>query len=401
MCSTPCSSCFHNNQAIVKFKSGESSGESCRENVSNCSVNVAPTGRSRKSKTGQRSANEASIVITMNSSHGSFLENAESKVTLQDMELPLKLSSGVSATENKDKIKLHNVESDSFENNSKGFRGFEGHDDNISCISGVDGVTTVSSADSRTVETKRLPTYAASTNSLVSKDYLKAVSSEPAPCLQKLDVEGSEFFTRSKCSDTSTQEMGPSVSFQDDLPDSRILENALLEDIDDAAGSVSVKSINPCTPKGRSSKLYFQSQLGGEMPDCPIEYLNPFVTKKVVSNTLYGKEHTFSIPGNTKDMKLRVVGVNPKHEMADCVKLEANDGAITAGLATEALSPVQHHIHEVEKVRELLVLPVAKENSMQCLPTDALISTEQNHVNNESDIAEHDVSMETNVGCVS
>ncbi|KAK1399336.1 hypothetical protein POM88_009199 [Heracleum sosnowskyi] len=330
MCSTPCSSCFHNNQAIIRSKSGEFSSETYRDNVYNFSK-LAPTLKSRKCETGQHSASEASIVITMNSSPDSFSENAESKATLWNVELSSKLSSGVSTTENQDKFELHKLESDSLENNLKDFRDFEGHDENISCISGADGVTTVSSADSRTVETKSLPTSAASTNSLVSKDNVKVVSSEAAQCLQNLDVEGSKFFTKSKCNDIATREVCPPVCFPDHLHDSRLLENTLLEDTYDAAGS---------------------------------------------------------------DMKLGVVGVNPKPEMEKCVKLEAKDDAITAGLATEALISLQH-ILEVEKVGELLGLPVAKETSIQSRPTEALNSTEQNHVNNESDILEHDQVCDT------
>lgn len=392
MCSAPCSSCFHSNQTINKSKRGEFSGETYRDNVYNSS-NLAPTLRSKNCDTGQHSASEASIVITMNSSLDSFSENAESKFSLRNVELSSKLLCGVSTTENQDKLKLHKLESDGRENNLKDFRDFEGHDDNISCISGGEGVTTVSSADSRTVETKMLPTHAASTNSLVSKDYVKAVSSEAAQCLQNLDVEGSKFFTKSKRNDIATQEVRPPVSFPDHLHDSRLLGNTLLEDIDDAANSVSVQSIYPDTPKGKSSELYFRSQLGGEMPDYPREHFNPFVTNKMVSNTLCGKESTYCISGDTQDMKLSV-GVNSKPEMEKCVKLEVNDGAITAGLATEALSSLQN-IHEVEKVKELIVSSVSKESSMQALPTEALNSTEHNHVNNESDILEHDVSMES------
>lgn len=385
MCSAPCSSCFHSNQEIIRSKSGELSSETCRENVFDCSVNVTPTVKSRKCEIGQHSASEASIVITMNSSHDSFSENAESTFTPRNVDLSSKLSG--------DKLKVHILESDSLENNSKDFRDFEGHDDSISCISGADGVTTVSSADSRTVETKRLPTNAASTNGFVSKDYVKAVSSEAAQCLQNLDVEGSKFFTKSKCNDIATQEVCPPVSLPDHLHDSRLLENTPLEDMGDAAGSVSVQSIYPNTLKGKSSELYFRSQLGGEMPDCPREHLNPFVTNKMVSNTLCGKESIYCTSGDTQEMKLGV-SVNSKPEMENCVKLEAIDGAITPGLATEALSSLQH-IHEFEKVRELLVLPVAKETSMQSLPNEALNSKEQNRVNNESDILEHDQVCDT------
>ncbi|KAL8148550.1 hypothetical protein AgCh_005788 [Apium graveolens] len=325
MCSAPCSSCFHSNQAINRSNSGDFSGETYRDNVYSSSVNLAPNLKSRKCETaGQHSASEASIVLTLNSSHDSFTENAESKFTLRNVELSSKLSSGVSTTENQEKSKLHKLESDSLENNLKDFGDFEGHDDNISCISGA-GVTTVSSADSRTVENKRLSTYDASTNSLVSKDYVKAVSSEDAQCLQNLNVEGSKFFTKSESNDIATQEVRPPVSYPDHLHDLRLLGNTLLEDIDAAADS---------------------------------------------------------------DMKISV-GFYTKPEMEKCVKLEADDVAIAAGLETEALSSLQR-TPEVEKVKELLVLPVSKEISRQSLPTEALNSTEH-----EPDIFEHDQVCDT------
>ncbi|KAL1823939.1 hypothetical protein ACET3Z_010717 [Daucus carota] len=364
MCSAPCSSCSHSDQPIIRVKAnhGKFSGETCRENVSS-SVEVAPTFKSRKCETGLHSASEASTVISMNSSYDSFYENAESKFTIRNVELPSTLS-GVSTPENQDKIKLHKLKSVRLQNNLKDLRNFQGNEDNVSCTSGADGLTTVSSANSATVGTNTRPTYVPSTNSLVSKDDVKSVPSDPAQCLQKLDVEGTIIFTRSICNDITTQEVCCPVSFPDDLYDSRLLEYNLPEHIDEAAGSVSVQSSNPNTPKEKSSKIYFRTPL----PDCPNEYINPSVTSKLVSNTLCRKESTFCISSNPQDMKL--------------------------GLATEALSSLQH-TNEVEKVGELLVLPVAKKTFTQSLPIEALNSTEQNHVNNESDIEEDDQVCDT------
>lgn len=394
MCSAPCSSCSHSDQPIIRVKAnhGKFSGETCRENVSS-SVEVAPTFKSRKCETGLHSASEASTVISMNSSYDSFYENAESKFTIRNVELPSTLS-GVSTPENQDKIKLHKLKSVRLQNNLKDLRNFQGNEDNVSCTSGADGLTTVSSANSATVGTNTRPTYVPSTNSLVSKDDVKSVPSDPAQCLQKLDVEGTIIFTRSICNDITTQEVCCPVSFPDDLYDSRLLEYNLPEHIDEAAGSVSVQSSNPNTPKEKSSKIYFRTPL----PDCPNEYINPSVTSKLVSNTLCRKESTFCISSNPQDMKLGIVVVKPMPQMQHCVKLEANC-SITAGLATEALSSLQH-TNEVEKVGELLVLPVAKKTFTQSLPIEALNSTEQNHVNNESDIEEDDVSIKTNIGYI-
>jgi len=87
VCSAPCSSCMHLNRALMGSRTEEFSDESCRVNaVSQYSVNESGTLSSLKSRASdnlQHTTSETSNLHSVNSSHDSFSENADSKSTLR------------------------------------------------------------------------------------------------------------------------------------------------------------------------------------------------------------------------------------------------------------------------------------------------------------------------------
>ncbi|KAJ7982627.1 putative RING/FYVE/PHD zinc finger protein [Quillaja saponaria] len=87
MCSAPCSSCMHRNRALMGSKIHEFSDENCR--LGECSQYSMDKGdvssvRSRACESMQCTISETSNILSINSSHDSFSENADSKGTLSN-----------------------------------------------------------------------------------------------------------------------------------------------------------------------------------------------------------------------------------------------------------------------------------------------------------------------------
>ncbi|KAF5450617.1 hypothetical protein F2P56_030950 [Juglans regia] len=149
VCSAPCSSCMHLNQALMGSKTEEFSDESCRGNVaSQYSFNESgplSSLKSRASDSLQHTTSETSNVLSVNSGHDSFSENADSKSTLrssvisyasEDLEILPKLTSGERISEDQPSFKPQCVlDQRTFSNKYKEIKAVEGHDDNIACVS--------------------------------------------------------------------------------------------------------------------------------------------------------------------------------------------------------------------------------------------------------------------------
>nr|XP_048325911.1 uncharacterized protein LOC107414804 isoform X7 [Ziziphus jujuba var. spinosa] len=187
VCAAPCSSCMHFSRAIMGSKTDEYSDENCRVNIgSQYSVNGGDTSSSFKSKTCdslQHTTSETSNLISVNSSHDSLSENADSKATLRssnvadtlEVEMLPKLSSGGTTEEVELSPKpLCDIYSGAFTNKYEDPKGVEAHDDNISCVSRVNDAYASASNASRSVDRKNLSCSSASVSSLGPEESRKA-----------------------------------------------------------------------------------------------------------------------------------------------------------------------------------------------------------------------------------
>ncbi|TQD80581.1 hypothetical protein C1H46_033833 [Malus baccata] len=159
VCSAPCSSCMHPNRSFMGSKADEFSDETCRVNVaSQYSINVGDTSSSFKRKACdslQHTTSETSNLLSVNSSHDSLSENAESKATLRS--------------------------SDTSEN------AVEVHDDNISCISRANDANLAVNNHNRNVEWKNLSCSLASAGSIGTEESGKAHKSTLSEMVKPAD----------------------------------------------------------------------------------------------------------------------------------------------------------------------------------------------------------------------
>uniref|UniRef100_A0A6P6G1F4 uncharacterized protein LOC107414721 isoform X6 n=1 Tax=Ziziphus jujuba TaxID=326968 RepID=A0A6P6G1F4_ZIZJJ len=244
VCAAPCSSCMHFSRAIMGSKTDEYSDENCRVNIgSQYSVNGGDTSSSFKSKTCdslQHTTSETSNLISVNSSHDSLSENADSKATLRssnvadtlEVEMLPKLSSGGTTEEVELSPKpLCDIYSGAFTNKYEDPKGVEAHDDNISCVSRVNDAYASASNASRSVDRKNLSCSSASVSSLGPEESRKAhelVLSEVPP---SKDVGAGI---------SSPKEKKPSSYIQGKLPegslghvDSSLVKDALADVVSD------------------------------------------------------------------------------------------------------------------------------------------------------------------------
>ncbi|KAL5767551.1 hypothetical protein ACOSQ2_014334 [Xanthoceras sorbifolium] len=188
VCAAPCSSCMHLKRALM----GSKTDDTCRETTaSQHSINdgdILPSFKGRPCDSLQHTASEASNMLSVNSSHDSFSENAESKATMrspetydasEDFEMHPKLSSGAEAQLSP---KAGNVSDQRIlSNKNDDSKGVEGHDDNISCISRVNDANTAVSHHDRIVDIKNF------VHSSTSECSLGLERPEKASFSQKLD----------------------------------------------------------------------------------------------------------------------------------------------------------------------------------------------------------------------
>ena len=145
VCSAPCSSCLHLNRSFMGSKADEFSDETCRVNAaSQYSINVGDASSSFKRKACdslQHTTSETSNLLSVNSSHDSLSENAESKATMRSSDTSVEV-----------------------------------HDDNISCISRANDANQAVNNHNRNVERKNLSCSLASgkAHKSVMSDTVKA-----------------------------------------------------------------------------------------------------------------------------------------------------------------------------------------------------------------------------------
>ncbi|XP_077236950.1 uncharacterized protein LOC143878543 isoform X2 [Tasmannia lanceolata] len=196
VCATPCSSCMHFNRTVSAMESkveDEFSEEICKGKETNqCSYNDR-----------QHTASETNNLLSASSSHDSFSENAESKVTMrtfdtsdvsEDGEMLPKLSSirtmgkvqpldrprDVAA---QDDLSYHKPFPSLFQRTSsrqyEERRGLECHGDNILCVAGVKDANI--SINNHTVDLDRKNVSCSSANSFLMEGVEKAIQPQNAP----------------------------------------------------------------------------------------------------------------------------------------------------------------------------------------------------------------------------
>lgn len=207
VCATPCSLCMHLSQATMGSKTDEFSDETCRLNVaSQYSVNGGDTSASFKSKACdslQHTTSETSNLVSVNSSHDSLSENADSKATLRssnvsdtlEVEMLPKVSSGGTTEMVELSPKpLHDLYSGAFANKDEDPKGVEAHDDNISCVSRANDAYASVSNNSKNVDRKNLSCSSVSVSSLglgESKKAHESSLSEMPPSKKETDAGSS------------------------------------------------------------------------------------------------------------------------------------------------------------------------------------------------------------------
>ncbi|PQM39489.1 uncharacterized protein Pyn_25375 [Prunus yedoensis var. nudiflora] len=175
LCSAPCSSCVHFNRALMGSKADEFSDETCRVNAaSQYSINVGDTTASFKSKACdslQHTTSETSNLLSVNSSHDSLSENAESKAPIR-------------SSDTSDAVEGFEMLTNTFEDSKVA----EVNDDNISCISRVNDANLAVNHHNRNVERKNLSCSFASVGSVDPEEVEKAHKSVLSETIKAADA---------------------------------------------------------------------------------------------------------------------------------------------------------------------------------------------------------------------
>ncbi|KAK9994121.1 hypothetical protein SO802_023824 [Lithocarpus litseifolius] len=205
VCSRPCSSCMHLNRSLMGSKTEEFSDESCRVNVaSQYSVNESGTLYSLKNRASdslQHTTSETSNLLSVNSSHDSFSENADSKATLrssvvsdalEDVDMLPKLTSGGTIAEdqlsNKPQFVLDQRISSNMYEESK---AEEGHDDNISSVSRANDANEAVCNHNRNTNNSTASISSLGPEGPVKATYLNKLGSSEFPPSKDLDAGSS------------------------------------------------------------------------------------------------------------------------------------------------------------------------------------------------------------------
>ncbi|XP_038695232.1 uncharacterized protein LOC119992556 isoform X1 [Tripterygium wilfordii] len=203
LCSAPCSSCMHLNPARMGSKSDGSSEETCHATVtSQISVSAGDilSSKSRACETLQHATSEGSTLLSVNSSHDSLSENAESKVIirLSDVSdasngtevLPNSSLCGTGA-DGRPSSKAPPVLDESTSKLKEKFREVENRDDNTSFISGVNDADVLVSYSKESLERKIVSCDTAYVSNLDSKGSGKALISCNSGMLETWSVDAS------------------------------------------------------------------------------------------------------------------------------------------------------------------------------------------------------------------
>ena len=372
VCSTPCSSCMHLNQAFMGSKSDESSDENCRgKAVSQYSVNdVLPSFKSRTCDNLQNTASEISNMVSANSSHDSFSENAHSQAAFD-------ASEGVEMLPSENIVEDHLAskpkcvsDQRSLSNKFDDPKGLEMHDDNISCI--------IENKDEKISYNADRKGSAGSVSSVCQEGVGKNVQFQTASGSH--DINDMKICNNmgQLSSDTrdSSEKVPPSLSTLSEVPS--------LKDIDIGTGSQG-SGLPSCNPKVKDFEEDTSSHLNEELPECSMECLNSSLPKEAELNVVSGEKSagydSADIIGNSKT---NFIGVSSVASIEVHPDLEVGTDKDGKDNPTEALKCIDQD-EEVKKCNELPELPDTQKPPLQSQLVDE---------SDESDVVEHDVSID-------
>lgn len=217
VCSAPCSSCMHLKLACMGSKGVEFSDETCQETAtSQYSINdgdALPSFKNKAYDSLQHTASEASNLLSVNSSHDSLSENAESKANIRSSDLAdasvqsgmlPKLSCGRTVAEDQLSPKRQCISDQKiFLNKHEDSKVEEGHDDNISCVTRANDASVAASSCNKNLDGKNLSCTSALVGSLGTEGSGKALFSHKSDllenCSNNADAGGSSPKVWSKC----------------------------------------------------------------------------------------------------------------------------------------------------------------------------------------------------------
>uniref|UniRef100_A0A2N9HYY1 Zinc finger PHD-type domain-containing protein n=1 Tax=Fagus sylvatica TaxID=28930 RepID=A0A2N9HYY1_FAGSY len=353
VCSAPCSSCMHWNRALMGSKIEEFSDESCRVNVaSQYSVNESGTLSSLKGRASdslQHTTSETSNLLSVNSSHDSFSENADSKATLrssvvsnasEDVEMLPKLTSGGTIAEDQHSSKPQCVlDQRTFSNMYEESKAVEGHDDNISCVSRANDANVAVGNHNRNINSSTASISSLGSQGSGKATYLNKLGSSEIPSSKDVDADSSSPKVRSPYSlSHSAKSFSCNTNFMD-------LEK------------------NP------------SSDIQGKVLDCSMGHINSSETNEATSD--------FVSVQKSVACKGSLIGGSSEVSMKNNPKSEAETDKDSGDPPDEALKSSNQDEHD-DKSNEVVELPDMQEPPVQSVSGDE---------SDESDILEQDVKV--------
>lgn len=350
VCSAPCSSCMHLNRALMGSRTDEFSDESCRVNAaSQYSVNESGTLSSLKSRVSdnlQHTTSETSNLHSVNSSHDSFSENADSKASLrstiisdasEDVVMLPKLASGGTIAEDQLSSKPRcSLDQRTFSNKYEEIKE-EGHDDNISCVRPNDATVVVSNHN------RNINSSTASVSSLALEGSGKVTQ------FNKL---GSSEIPSSKDADASSRSLNVQSPYTDSRNAKSLSYNTNFTDIEE----------NP------------SSLLQDKVPECSMDHVNSSLSKEEASEIVSVRKSV--------SCKASHIGGSSEVSMKSYPKSEAETNKDSGDRTDGELKSSDRDEHN-DKSNELVESPDMQEPPLQSGSGDE---------SDESDIVEQDVS---------
>lgn len=350
VCSAPCSSCMHLNRALMGSRTEEFSDESCRVNAaSQYSVNESGTLSSLKSRVSdnlQHTTSETSNLHSVNSSHDSFSENADSKASLrstiisdasEDVVMLPKLASGGTIAEDQLSSKPRcSLDQRTFSNKYEEIKE-EGHDDNISCVRPNDATVVVSNHN------RNINSSTASVSSLALEGSGKVTQ------FNKL---GSSEIPSSKDADASSRSLNVQSPYTDSRNAKSLSYNTNFTDIEE----------NP------------SSLIQDKVPECSMDHINSSLSKEEASE----------IVSVRKSVSCKASHIGGSSEVSTKIypKSEAETNKDSGDRTDGELKSSDRDEHN-DKSNELVESPDMQEPPLQSGSGDE---------SDESDIVEQDVS---------
>ncbi|KAK6926197.1 hypothetical protein RJ641_007916, partial [Dillenia turbinata] len=401
VCSTPCTSCMHLARALMASKMDLSSDDTCHQKAvsqySNCNGGALPPFRSSDDE--QHTTSETSNLLSVNSSHDSFSENAESKQMFrasdisdasEDIEMLPKLSSGGGARRNELSSEQQFVSNEAaFSSKNVSRKSLEGHDDNISSASGTDDAHIIVAKYCHSdIDKKNISSSSASVSSLGPEKLFMTVShqTDSSSVVNHCDFDenGKTTNEHGRCTDKLTGKV-LSVSSSNALPQKK-LDVSDLHPSEDGEKSTGLQKAR--TSRSRSNKALSSgpslkdfredpnSNLGRELPENSMQKssLDMANGQKAASmNSADNSENNSSLDGST----------NHDETMKSSSKIETASDTDKQHLPGDtSRSPDQ--VEQVENIRGSVPSPDLRERA---------IDSTQDTESDESDMVEHDVKV--------